>query len=97
MQRFVHSGIIFSVSDFTFTNPVADPTQLTFAVDDDTVIELLLHDDEINLTLGTVKAHGIAAGTSNLTATDNSSSGPQTSASIPCRWGPGARGHSQCR
>lgn len=83
MQAFFPNGLLVSVSDFTFGSSVADPTLLTFAVSDGTKAKALLNADYPNrIPLGSALIHGIAAGSFTVTATDNSSSGPQSSSAL---------------
>lgn len=83
MQANFPDGLLVSVSDFTFGESVSDPTLLTFAVSDGSKAKALLNADYANtIPLGSALIHGIAPGSFTVTATDNSSSGPQTSSAL---------------
>ena len=79
-------GLLVSVTDFTFGESVADPTLLTFEVSDDTLAQIFLNADQpSSIPLGSALIHAFAAGSFSVTATDNSSSGPQSSSALALR------------
>jgi len=80
----VQEGLLIGASDMEFNAegdavPAADPTQLTYAVDDPTVAKVLMTADDPTIPVGQARVQGLKVGTCNVTSTDNALTPPLTS------------------
>ncbi len=84
MTAQVQEGLLIGATDMEFNAeneqvPAADPTKLTYAVDDPTVGQVLTNADDSTIPVGQARIKGLKVGTCNVTSTDSALTPPLVS------------------
>lgn len=84
----VQEGLLIGADEAEFNAegdqvPAADPSKLSYAVDDATIAQVLTTADDPTIPVGKAKIMGLKVGTVNVTCTDNALTPPLVSDPIP--------------
>lgn len=83
----VQEGLLIGASDTEFNAegdqvPAADPTKLSYAVDDTTIAQVLTNADDPTIPVGSARIKGLKVGKVNVTSTDSAVTPPLVSAPL---------------